>query len=57
MRFQLFNRVKITPQFLLVWNQVMHRVVAHLAHENRVLHLLLGEVPLPPVLSMTMAGD
>ena len=35
----------------------MHRFVAHLADENRVLHLLLGEVPLPPVLSMAVAGN
>lgn len=32
----------------------MHHAVAHLAHENRPLHLLLGEPPLPPVLSMTV---
>lgn len=35
----------------------MHRVMAHLAHENRALHLLFREVSLPPVLSMTVAGD
>ncbi len=35
----------------------MHRLVAHLAYENRVLHLLLGEVSLPPVLSMTVSGN
>jgi hypothetical protein len=57
MRFQLFNGVVITSQDLLVWNQVMHRVMAHLAHENGSLHLLLREVPPPPILSMTVPGD
>ncbi len=35
----------------------MHGLVAHLTYENRVLHLLLGEVPLPPILSMTVSGN
>lgn len=35
----------------------MYRAVAHLAHKNRAQHLLLREVPLPPILSMTVAGN
>jgi hypothetical protein len=35
----------------------MYRVVAHLAHRNRLLHLLFGEVPLPPIFSMTVTRN
>lgn len=57
MRFQLFDRVAITSQLFLVWNQIMYGIVARLAHENCVQHLLLGELALPPILSMAMSGN
>ena len=56
MRLELLHRVVITPQFFFVWNQVMNGVVARLAHENRLLHLLCCEGALPPILSMAMSG-